>query len=96
MRPAEAVLTGGLDTYEACQQEARRLRKNGAAALRARSAALIRGDVDGWRVDGGLQPASERDGIVLAVFGSRPDFVGWMACFAARPRSDLLARVRYL
>jgi len=93
---AEALLAGGINTYEECQREARRLRNNGAAALRAPSAALLSGAARGWRVDGGLQPATERDGTVLAVFGTRPDFVGWMAAFAARPRSDLLARVRHL
>lgn len=92
----QAVLTGGLDTYGECRREARRLRNSGAAALRAPSAALLPGSAGGWKVDGGLQPAATRDGTVLIVFGARPDFVGWMAAFRARPRSDLLARVRYL
>jgi hypothetical protein len=95
-RLAPPVLTGGTETYEACQQEARRLRTKGAKALCAPSAALLPGGARGWKVDGGLQPAPERDGTVLAVFGFRPDFVGWMAAFAARPRSDLLSRIRYL
>jgi hypothetical protein len=91
---SEAILTGGLGTYEECQSEARRLRDSGATALRAPSAALLPGGARGWKVETGLQPAADRDGTVLAVFGARPDFVGWMAAFAARPRSDLLARVR--
>lgn len=95
-RLAHEVLTGGLDTYEECRHEARALRNNGVAALRAPSAALLPGSARGWKVDGGLQPAAERDGTVLVIFDSRPDFVGWMAAFAARPRSDLLARVRHL
>ena len=95
-RLAPQVLTGGLATYEECRKEARRLRAKGAQALRAPSAALRVGSARGWKVDGGLQPAAERDGTVLAVFGLRPDFVGWTAAFAARPRSDLLSRVRYL
>ena len=95
-RLAREILTGGLETYEACQREAQRLRKNGAVAVRAPSAALLPGGARGWRVDGGLQAAAERDGTVVAVFGPRPDLVGWMAAFAARPRSDLLARVRHL
>jgi RES domain len=95
-RLPEAILTGGLDTYEECQNEARRLRDGGATALRAPSAALLPGGAQGWKVESGLQPAADRDGTVLAVFGARPDFVGWMAAFAARPRSDLLARVRQL
>jgi hypothetical protein len=95
-RLAQATLTGNLDTYKACQKEARRLRANGAVAVRAPSAALLEAGARGWKVDGGLQPAPERDGTVLAVFGTRPDFVGWMAAFLARPPSDLLARIRHL
>lgn len=93
---SHALMTGGLDKYEECQKETRRLRDRGAIALRAPSAALLPGGATGWRVDNGLQPAVERDGTVLAVFGARPDFVGWMAAFAARPRSDLLDHVRHL
>ena len=95
-RLAEAVLTGRLGTYAECQNEARRLRHNGAVALRAPSAALLPGGARGWKVDGGLQRAAERDGTVLALFGARPDLIGWMAALAARPRSDLLACVRHL
>jgi hypothetical protein len=90
------LLTGGLATYEACRREARRLRANGAPALRAISAALLPGGARGCKVDGGLQPAGNRDGIVLAVFGARPDFTGWMAAFTGRPRTDLVRRVRPL
>jgi hypothetical protein len=89
------TLTGGLDTYIACQKEARRLRAQGATALKATSAALKPGGARGWKVDGGLQPGAERDGIVFAVFGPRPDLVGWAAAFAGRSRSDLLAAVRH-
>jgi len=92
---AQAVLTAGIDSHEECQREARRLRNNGATALRAPSAALLPGGAAGWKVGGGLQPAAERDGTVIAVFGTPPDFVGWLAAFAARPRSDLLSRVRH-
>jgi hypothetical protein len=95
-RLPQAVPTGGIDTYEQCQREARRLRNNGVRAIRAASAALLPGAARGWKVEGGLQPAAERDGTVVVVFGARPDFVGWMAAFAARPRSDLLTRVRQL
>src|ERR1017187_3358212 len=95
-RLAPSVLTGGTATYEECQKEARRLRTKGTQALQAPSAALLPGGARGWKVDGGLEPAAERDGTVLAVFGPRSGFVGWMAAFAARPRSDLLSRVRYL
>jgi len=95
-RLALGVLTGGVETYEACQEEARRIRARGAKALRVPSAALLPGGARGWKVDGGLQPAAARDGMVVAVFGARPDAVGWTATFAGRPRSDLLAHVRAL
>jgi len=42
-RLAQPVLTGGIATYRSCQNEVRRLRKKGAAALRAPSAALLPG-----------------------------------------------------
>jgi len=95
-RLRQPVLTGGIGTYKKCQKEARRLRSTGAPALRALSAALLPGGAQGWKVDGRLQPDAKRDGTVIAVFGVRPDFKGWMAAFAARPRSDLLGRVRHL
>jgi hypothetical protein len=94
-RLSQPVLAGGIATYESCQKEARRLRKKGATALRAPSAALLSGGARGCKLDGGLQPAAKRDGNVLVVFGPRPDFVGRMAVFAGRPRSDLLAQVRH-
>jgi hypothetical protein len=93
---APATLTGGFDTYEECRNEARRLRANGVPALQAPSAALLPGCARGWKVDGGLRSAADRDGTVLAIFGAWPDFIGWMAAFAARPRSDLLSHVRHL
>jgi hypothetical protein len=92
----QAVLTGGLETYGECQKEARRFRNSGAQGLRTPSAALLPGGAGGWKVEGGLQAAVERDGTVLVVFGTRADFVGWMAAFAGRPRSDLLGRIRHL
>jgi len=90
------VLAGGAETYEECRKEARRLRATGARSLRAPSAALIAGGARGWKVDGGLRPAAERAGFVLAVFGPRPDLVGWAAALAGRPRADLLARVHHM
>jgi hypothetical protein len=95
-RLSQPVLTGGIATYRACQEEARLLRAKGANALRAPSAALLPGGARGWKVDGGLQPADERDGIVLGVFGPCPKAVGWAASFVGRPRSDLVSRVRHL
>jgi hypothetical protein len=91
----ERISTGGLDTYAPCRAEARRLRSAGALELRAPSAALTRGGARGWRVDGGVQPASARDGIVIVLFGARTNLTGWAATIAGRPQSDLLRRVRH-
>ena len=92
----QTVLTGGLDTHEVCQGEARRLRGEGAEALRVLSAALLSGGARGWSVNGGLQPGAQRDGAVLALFGLCPNLVGWPATVSGPPRSDLLTRVRPL
>ncbi len=89
------ILTGDLDSYEACQAEARRLRGRGASGIKTLSAALIAGGAAGWSVNGGLQRAAKRDGFVIALFGARPDLVGWAAAAVGRPRPDLLKGVRH-
>jgi hypothetical protein len=72
-----AVLTGGIDTYPPCREEAGRLRANGAAALLAPSAALTaRAAAPEW-TDGGLCAGLPVDGRILVLFGSRPDLDGW-------------------
>lgn len=88
------TMTGGRESYAACQAEARRLAESGAGALRVPSAALRAGSAAGWRVEGGLQRGPARDGMVRVLFGPRPDLVGWRAA-VGRPTEDLLPRVRY-
>jgi RES domain len=100
IRPAELqikpkIATGGLETYQACQAEARRLRAEGAEELRAPSAALLQGQAGGWMVKEGLKPGPSQNGFVFALFGPRPDLVGWAATVAGRPSRDLLKWVRY-
>jgi RES domain len=90
------ILTGGIDTYPSCQAEATRLRGRGAVGLRATSAGLLPGAARGWHVDGGLRPGRVRDGLVIVLFGRRPDLTGWAATEAGRPPADLLARARPL
>jgi hypothetical protein len=92
----DEVMRGGLDSYGACQEEARRLRQLGVRALWAPSAALVSGGARGWKVDGGLQPAADRDGVVIVLFGPRPELTGWVAATAGRPGADLLDRVHHL
>ena len=89
------VLTGGLETYAACRAEARKLRDDGATAVSAPSAALVRSAARGQRVSGGLREADARDGRVLAVFGSRPNVRGWACCSPGRPSARLLPLVRH-
>jgi hypothetical protein len=92
--PTETV-TGGLETYAACQEEARHLRRSGATQLIAPSAALLPGGACGWKVDGGLRPGSPRDGQVMILFGRRPDLTGWPAAREGRPGEEVLSRVRH-
>ena len=90
------VLTGGRDSWEACREEARRLRAAGATGLRAPSAALRPGMARGLRVDAGvLVPGDARSGDTIVLFGPRPDLVAWRAAFLGRPAEDLLDAIRY-
>lgn len=95
-RLSKAAMTGGLDSYDRCRVEARRLRSRGATGLRAPSAALLPRTGSGWVVDSGLQPGPRRDESVFVLYGPRPELVGWAACAPGRPRPDLLPRVRPL
>ncbi len=98
-RPAldAATLRGGLGSYEACQAEARRLRRRGASAVNAPSAALLPGGARGQVVrDGVLVEGRRRDGRVLALFGARPALKGWRCALRGRPHERLLALVRRL
>ena len=93
--PPKARMLGGRDNWPACQRWARALRRKGAEGLVAPSAALFPGGAHGWRVDAGLQPGPARNGRVFALFGSRPDLVGWAATAQGQPSKELLARVRH-
>ena len=92
--PAE-VLTGGRESWTACQREAARLRLAGTPGLTAPSAALAPGGAHGVRVEGGERPGPPRDGVTIVLFGSRPDVIGWLAAAAGGPAPDLLRRVRH-
>lgn len=91
-----SVLRGGLDSYERCRREARRLRAHGAEAVKAPSAALQDGGAAGHVVDGGERPAEPVDGIVYVVYGRRPSFVGWAVVETGSPPLRVLSRVRRL
>ena len=90
-----AVMTGGRDTYWACQQHARHLRARGAKRLVAPSAALMPNGAAGREVVNEFErPASPRDGRVFVIFGDPAGLVGWKAVERGSPPAGLLGRVR--
>jgi hypothetical protein len=89
------TLTGGLDSYAACQAEARRLRKGGALRLEAPAAALNPGTARGWQANPQLAPARDpRDGRVWVLFGACAS-VGWPGAVAGQPPAEVLPLVRH-
>lgn len=93
----DVQLLGPLTSYPACQDEARRLRRAGAQAMLAPSAALLPGGARGQHVDGGLREGGQRDGVVLVLFGGRwPHLRGWAATVLGAPTVRMLALVRHL
>ncbi|HSC29261.1 MAG TPA: RES domain-containing protein [Vicinamibacterales bacterium] len=91
-----SVLTGGRDTYRACQVHARRLRARGARRLLAPSAALLPGGAAGRQIAGGVErPGAPQDGLVIVIYGSPEGLVGWQAVERGAPPPGVLARVRH-
>jgi hypothetical protein len=88
-------MTGVMDRYRECRDEAKRLRANGATRLVAPAAAVLPGTPSGWRVDDGLVPAPTRDELTIVVFGRSSEAVAWIAA-VGRPAADIIPRVRYL
>lgn len=91
----DRLMVGGLDSYAACQAEARRARAAGASGLVAPSAAVSGATGSGFRTEGELRRGPRRSEHVFVLFGARPDLLGWAACAEGRPRADLLVRVRH-
>jgi hypothetical protein len=90
------VQRGGLESYAACQAEARRLRATGASRLAVRGAALLPGAARGWTALAGVAPATPpRDGRVWVLFGTC-DCTGWVAVAGGSPPADVLPLVRHL
>lgn len=88
------VLTGGVESYAACQKAAARLVEKGVTRFGAPSAALLPHGAAGWRVEGGLRPGPAREGKVIVLVGPQPKLVGWAAARPGRPGPELLPHVR--
>jgi hypothetical protein len=89
------LLNGGIETYEACQGAARRLRADGHDALIAPSSAVLESPT-GFTGAAGLIPGPALREQTVVLFGPRPELVGWIAAGPGRPDSSLLPRVRHL
>lgn len=92
--PSSEDLAGGPESWPACTALAQRFRET-STGFSAPSAALRPGGAHGTRVDAGLQNGPDRDGRVYALFGRRPDLIGWAAAAEGRPSAELIKRVRY-
>jgi hypothetical protein len=92
---ARPIATGGLASYPACQDAARRLRGSGATCLRAPSAALQPGAARGQLTRNLLREAADRDGLVWVLIGPRPAARGWAAVDAGAPTQRLLELVAH-
>jgi hypothetical protein len=91
------IVRGGLETYGACQEEARRLRKRGATAVEAPTAGLVTGSARGQFVRGRhLVEAPARDGRTLALFGVRRELRGWACADEGSPTARVLGLVNHL
>ncbi len=93
--PPPDILTGGPGSWRACRQRARKHRNRGKASRRPRLRCAP-GGAHGWRVESGRRPGPDRDGKVFALFGFRPEPVGWAATVDGRPSEELLPDVRHL
>lgn len=89
------VATGGLASYPACQEAARRLRTSGTTCLRAPSAALRPGAARGQLTRSLLHEAPDRDGLVWVLIGLRDSARGWAAVDVGAPTERLLGLVAH-
>ncbi len=89
------VMTGDPSSYAACQDEARRLRRQGATALLAPSAAVKRGEAAGWRMDPQDTRGPSRDGQTIVLFTHPAELVGWCAVRYGQPEPRTLDSVHH-
>lgn len=92
----DRIATGDPDTtYPDCQAHAATLRASGATGITASSAAVQPGQAAGYRIEHGYQHAPDRDGIVIALFGPRPNAIGWEIVDGGHPPAELLGSIRH-
>jgi hypothetical protein len=91
----DSELFGGPSSYPTCQEEARRLRSEGARAIVAPSAALLPGCARGQLTDSGLREAPDADGLVWVLLGPHRGLRGWAAVDAGAPTERALSLVRH-
>lgn len=89
-------MTGGTDTYPACQDYARTQRARGVTDLIAPAGALLPGAAGGQVTDSGLRDAENRDGATWVLFGIRPDLRGWRIVDCGAPPARVLGITRHL
>ena len=89
-------MTGGTDTYPACQGYARDQRLRGVTEMITPSAALHPGGARGQVTDNGLRDAENRDGATWVLFGRRPGLRGWRVVDRGAPPARVLDLTRHL
>jgi hypothetical protein len=95
-RLPNSILTGGPDTYPACQSYAAKQRARGVNRFVAPSAALVADGATGRRIEAGLErPGGPRNGQVVVLFGPPDRVVGWQAVERGAPPPHILTRVRH-
>ncbi|MCW5821892.1 MAG: RES family NAD+ phosphorylase [Cyanobacteria bacterium TGS_CYA1] len=77
--------TGDKSSYSDCQRYARSLRDSGVTRFLAPSAAIIRDQAGGYRVEDGLKRGIPKSGNIYIVFDLLPTAPGWRAALAGPP-----------
>lgn len=95
-RAAAPDMTGGPESYPACQDYARAQRSRGVTDLIAPSAALLPGAAGGQVTDNGLRDAENRDGATWVLFGRRPGLHGWRVVDRGPPPGRVLDLTQHL
>ncbi len=77
--------TGDKSTYSECQKYAKSLREKSILRLKAPSAAIIKDQAGGFRVQDGLRRGVPRPGFIIVLFELLPNSPGWRVAVAGPP-----------